>query len=273
MISIHSKPMDISQDGFTGTTQPFPMKNKNRCPRIRNCQLQLKSRLGQWFIHVHVPVKSLVQRRKRPVSVCSIDPGVRSFLTGFDVNRGCFWDVGASDMTRIQRLCYHLDQLMSRMKQARHRQRYKMKRAAQRLRDRVRNLVDEVHKKTALWIVQNYSVIVIPKFDVSTMVTKKSSTGRCRKIGRKTVRAMLTWSHFRFRHRLVNKSRIYNTHVVVCDEVYTSKTCSGCGFVDEKLGGKKIFKCPTCKLVIDRDCNGAKNILLRYLTLQQKNSG
>lgn len=50
-------------------------------------------------------------------------------------------------------------------------------------------------------------------------------------------------------------------------EEYTSKTCSKCGQVHNKLGGSKIFKCPNpdCKHVMERDKNGAFNIMLKAL--------
>jgi transposase len=31
-----------------------------------------------------------------------------------------------------------------------------------------------------------------------------------------------------------------------------------------------VFRCPSCVADIDRDINGARNILLRYLTVNQK---
>lgn len=77
-----------------------------------------------------------------------------------------------------------------------------MKRAGKRLRIRIRNLVDELHKKLSLWIVKNYRVVLLPKYPVSEMVTKAR-----RKIKSKTVRNMLTWSYYRFKTRLINKSR------------------------------------------------------------------
>jgi putative transposase len=50
-------------------------------------------------------------------------------------------------------------------------------------------------------------------------------------------------------------------------EEYTSKTCSKCGQVHNKLGGNKVFKCPNpdCQNVMDRDKNGAFNIMLKAL--------
>ena len=89
-----------------------------------------------------------------------------------------------------------------------------------------------------------------------------------RRIRSKTARAMLTWSHYRFQQRLINKSREYPwCKVIICDEQYTSKTCGHCGVIKQNLNSSKIFKCSSCHVTIDRDFNGARNILLRYMTL------
>ena len=45
------------------------------------------------------------------------------------------------------------------------------------------------------------------------------------------------------------------------DEYYTSKTCSNCSIINNKLKGSKIFKCK-CGLNIDRDYNACRNILM-----------
>jgi putative transposase len=46
----------------------------------------------------------------------------------------------------------------------------------------------------------------------------------------------------------------------------TSKTCGKCGCVKEDLKGAKIFKCGECGTVIDRDINGARNIMIRLMS-------
>ena len=58
-------------------------------------------------------------------------------------------------------------------------------------------------------------------------------------------------------------SKIYKRRLIVTSEAYTSKTCGVCGNVDKNLGSKKILKCHKCNIEIDRDYNGARNILLR----------
>ncbi|KAL6074324.1 Transposase [Balamuthia mandrillaris] len=92
-----------------------------------------------------------------------------------------------------------------------------------------------------------------------------------RRIGSRTARAMLTWSHYRFRQRLLNKAQQFpSCTVCLCDEEYTSKTCGKCGQVHHQLGGNKTFRCPQpeCGYQADRDANAARNILIRFFTLQ-----
>jgi putative transposase len=87
----------------------------------------------------------------------------------------------------------------------------------------------------------------------------------------KTARAMATWSHYRFKQRLLHKSREHpDCRVYIVNESYTSKTCDRCGHIHSELGGggggSKVFKCPSCSWQIDRDINGARNILIRFLS-------
>lgn len=55
------------------------------------------------------------------------------------------------------------------------------------------------------------------------------------------------------------------------DESYTSLTCGMCGRVKQKseLGGSRVYKCPVekggCGSILDRDVNGARNILIKNL--------
>ena len=51
---------------------------------------------------------------------------------------------------------------------------------------------------------------------------------------------------------------------VDCEEHYTSRTCSECDTL-RKSFRPAIFECvnPSCRLVVNRDLNAAKNILIR----------
>ena len=89
---------------------------------------------------------------------------------------------------------------------------------------------------------------------------------RYRKINNNTVRTMLMLSHYSFKQKLQHKCNEYNKKLIICTEEYTSKTCGRCGELNDTLGSSKTFKCPSCKLIIDRDINGSRNILIKYLT-------
>ena len=238
----------------------------------------VRTRLNHWYLcvphskelHSVTPRDNQAGRDSETLpegEVIALDPGVRTFLTGYDPG-GVIWEVGAKDMERIYRLCHTIDRLQSRWSQpsCRHRKRYRLQRAARRIRLRIRRLIDECHKRTSKWLCENYHFILVPEFQVSHMVTRGQ-----RRLNSKTARALLTWSHYRFRQRLLQKAELYPTcQVIVCDEAYTSKTCGSCGFLHHKLGGNKTFTCPSCQVVRDRDDNGARNIWLRYLTLQKE---
>lgn len=220
--------------------------------------------LGRFYLAVPRPLETRGENQA-PISsadgVAALDPGNRTFQTVYSTNEIVEW--GKGDQGRLVRLCHHLDQLHSRIdKASTHRRRYRLRRASRRASQRIRNVVDELHKKCAKWLCENYRVILIPKFESSKMVLRAA-----RKINKKSVRMMLTWSHYRFRQRLINKAREYPwCKVITCLEPYTTRTCGRCGFVRGSFSDKE-FKCPSCHCVLDRDGNGARNVLLRYLSL------
>lgn len=217
----------------------------------------IKDKSGDWFCVFLEETKPIPQQDNR---IIALDPGVRTFLTGFDGQN--FLEVGSSDMGRINRLCKYLDDLMSRIslpKVAKERQ--KMRKAASRLRSKIRNLIDDCHKKTASYLTKNYQVILLPKFETSEMTNRSK-----RKIRSKTARQMLTWAHYRFKQVLKNKAELSGCHVFDVTEEFTSKTCTKCGHIHTKLGGSKVFRCPVCDHVIPRDWNGALGIMLKALS-------
>ncbi|MEL7339712.1 MAG: transposase [Bacteroidota bacterium] len=183
----------------------------------------------------------------------ALDPGVRTFITLYSPHlQGSF---GAGDFGRIQRLCYHLDDLISRISKESGKKRRRMKKAATRMRWRIRDLIDDLHRKVAFFLVTRFDVIILPTYETSQMVSKLRS---------KTARAMLTWSFYRFKQHLKAKAEEYSAMVLDVCEAYTSKTCSYCGKV-HNIGSKKRMRC-SCGVDEDRDMNGARGIALRSLS-------
>ena len=207
----------------------------------------------------HLAAPAVAQRRVSETQgrVAALDPGIRSFLTWFSEDDA--GHIGKGDFGRIQRLCAHLDDLLSRASKAGHQRKRNMHRAADRLRLRIRNLVEELHHKAARYLVDNYDVILIPRFESSDMVRRGA-----RRLRRKSVRNLLTFAHYRFRSFLQWKAEQMGKTVLVVNEAYTSKTCSWSGEMIGNLGGRKVVT-GSDGVRLDRDINGARGIFLRAL--------
>ena len=214
-----------------------------------DCRLTLQS--GRYYVSVPAERKIFVPDNQR-AGIVALDPGVRTFLTFYTETE--VGKIGSGDFGGIYRLCNHLDRLMSKISKATGQQKRRMKKAAARLRWRIRDLISEIHHKSATWLCKTFDAIVIPPFEIQQMVTKLRS---------KTARSMLTWAHFRFRQILDNTAEIFSSRVVEQNEAYTSKTCSACGQI-HNIGSKKTLNC-SCGVAIDRDENGARGIFLRAL--------
>lgn len=140
-----------------------------------------------------------------------------------------------------------------------------------KLRQKIKDLAKDLHYKVAKFLVMNYNEIMLPKFETSKMMTKK---GGRRKINNKAARSMACWSHYKFRQRLLMKAEQTTwCKVRIVDEAYTSKTCGHCGNLKMNLGRAKVFRCEECKVVMDRDVNGARNIYLRNFDRIKRVSG
>jgi len=150
------------------------------------------------------------------------------------------------------------------MKEPSQHRRFKMRKAQLRMRLKIRNLVDEFHKKLTKWLVENYELILLPEYNTSNMANKK----RSRKISKPSVRAMMTWSPYRFKQRLLMKAKLEgNTcQVVIVSEHHTTMTCGECGCLNRNVGASKMFECSGCLSTMPRDWNAARNIFLRHVT-------
>jgi len=194
----------------------------------------------------------------------SIDPGVRTFATCYDPS-GHVTEWGTADTCdKLRYLAERATCLDAKAISVKGRHRKRIAAVAARLRKRAVNMVDELHRKTARWLCNNYEAILLPQFNTREMVQRKNRVdGKKRKINKKTAGSMVKLSHYKFRLFLQHKAAELGSTVVLCDERYTSKTCGNCGMLNNKLGGNKIFTC-SCSYSADRDHNAARNILLKY---------
>jgi transposase len=214
--------------------------------------------LDQWTLVV--PRKVIRTNESQSNSIIALDPGVRTFLTSYDTEGNSF-EFGKNDIGGLARLLHYRSKLQSKMKNntTRSKKRRSYRKALLKLNQRMKNLVNDVHRKLIVFLVANYKEIHIPKLNFH----------KFRKMTKKTRAKSAAWNHCLFVDRLVDYCKSQNgpqkTNVVVCTEEYTSKTCSCCGNIKYDLGANKTYKCLQCKNIFDRDINAAKNILLKSL--------
>ena len=220
---------------------------------VKDSQLILEN--GRYFLSV--PYVEKKKTREPSGRIVALDPGVRDFMTFF--SEDCFGWLGMQCINRIQRLCQHCDNLYSRATQEKRPLRRALRKAANRIKVKIRNLIDELHKKIAHFLVTNFDIILLPTFEVKQM-TKRGG----RKLRKKSVRQMLTLSHYRFKTFLKQKANEYGVQVIDVCEAYTSKTVSWTGEIVANLGGSKVIKSSEGHRM-DRDLNGARGIFIKSI--------
>ena len=253
---------------------PEALKTRNDSTFLREQVKIIMSRNGN--LHVVVPLTFSQHEQEeghgvqQRVRVVSLDPGVRTFQTFYTPDGLCGKigtfsgdddeGVGGNGLEKITVLLRQIDKTISKLSKPMvltAKKRRRLKRSKFRQIDRVKNVRIDFHRKTCVWLLRNFDVILLPVFKVHDMVSNLSS---------KTCRAMYTWSHYAFKQRLLDMSQKY-THkkVLIVNEAYTTRTCGKCFTVNNNVGVSKVFSCPQCGLQSDRDIHAARNILLRYV--------
>lgn len=223
---------------------------------------------GRWFLCAK-KLTRVATSESQGLRVVAVDPGVRTFAAAYSSD--VFSKIGEGFNTRIFDLAIRLDRLIGerqnlanvipsqwseRTQWMRDEWRCVTKKI-DRLRCKIKDLVNDLHKRTAHYLTENFDVILLPTFEVKGMTERQG-----RKIRSKTVRQMLGLAHFKFKTFVKWIAQKKGKHVIDVNEAYTSKTDSRTGIITLNLGGARTIN------GLERDFNGARGILLRSLTRQ-----
>ena len=165
-------------------------------------------------------------------------------------------EIGKDCSSHFKTKLNKIDKLTSDGSNCNKRKRKKLYSRIKRINLKIRNKVDDLHWKTIKFLTSNYLTIVISDFKISSLLTNK-------KLNKGSKRMLSLLSHYQFRLRLIEKCNQRKNELFFVDESYTSKTCTCCGKLNNELGSCKDFNCRSCRLKIDRDVNGARNILIK----------
>jgi len=211
--------------------------------------------------------------------VCSLDPGESIFMVSYGFDKCIkFGEKIRVPILNQQKNIRKLQSVLNKNKNKKgdklnHKSKFKKKvRGCYR---KIRNIVKELHNKTALYLCKNYNKILIPKFETQNMIRKykidknkisgtrdeiKKYTKR-RKMNKKVAFVLGMLSHYKFREHLKNKSIEYGSELHVVTEEYTSKCCGKCGTLSDNYKNR-MKECSNCSYKINRDINGSRNILI-----------
>ena len=113
-----------------------------------------------------------------------------------------------------------------------------------------------IHQVTTSIVKTKPYRIVIDDLNVSGMIKNKHLSDSVRK-----------QCFNKFRQYITYKAELYGIGLVIADRFYpSSKTCSECGSIKKDLKLKdRVYRCPHCGVVIDRDYNASLNLSMYKL--------
>lgn len=128
----------------------------------------------------------------------------------------------------------------------------KLEKELRKYQIRKTNILDSnIHRITSDLIKINPERIVIEDLNIKGMMSNH-----------KLARSIQSSKFYEVRKQLVYKCKNNNIKLIVADRFYpSSKTCSSCGKIKDDLKLKdRVYRCPQCGTIIDRDQNAAINL-------------
>jgi transposase len=236
----------------------FRSKNQNCIPNVIESNFKIMKDRGNYYLLI-TREEEISENKESDVSnMVSLDPGVRTFQTGFGVNGTCF-EAGKRQTEMIKRLHVKIDYLKSKQSESNKRSSvYHMKKRLEIWNKKIYDMVSDLHNQFGSFLCKGYDKIFLPRFETSGM----QESYKLRSV---TKRMMSSLRHFDFQSKLKCLCDKYGKKLYLVSEEYTSKTCGFCGFLND-VGESKEYKCD-CGVDMDRDMNGARNILIKSLTM------
>ena len=132
---------------------------------------------------------------------------------------------------------------------------FKAKVRLARAYEHLKNLRKDLYMKLGKWFAEHYDVLVMEDIQVKQLVDKSGKKLRMRlhDVAFHELRSIMEYQ--------LNK---YGRKLILVNPAFTSMTCAKCGHVKRDLTlADRVFVCPNCGWVSDRDYNASLNILSR----------
>jgi len=200
------------------------------------------------------PVEDKTYKSNNKKNTISLDPGIRKFMVGFTNNKTV--EICTNLKKRINKLFKKIDNVKNENKSIK-------RKVEQHYYKKIKNTIYDMHWKVIKYLTDNYENILIGNLSTKSIIRNRPGNY----LNKNTKRIASFMRLYVFKQRLQFKCLERKIGFKEIDEAYTSKTCSKCGYLNYNLGGNEIFKCKNCKYKIDRDINGARNILINSMEI------
>lgn len=232
----------------------YMYNNKEVVPNItKGIKINYNSILDKYTLLVPISEKPIINNNKIG-NIISLDPGLRTFMTGITEKSNI--KIGDKVNNFIEKDIKRLNKIKDNKNIPNI-----IKKKNERLINRkIKNRIDDLHWKTANYLVKNYNYILLGDMSAKGIVSCYNSV-----LSASQKQACLRTNYYGFRQRLQFKCKQNNVSFKLVNESYTSKVCSNCGNKNDNLGASCIYNCANCKTIIDRDVNGARNIYIKSL--------
>jgi putative transposase len=237
-------------NGFFITQLGYMRSEKKLKDFNHNCILQYQRNTKKYYIIV--PVDSTNWLSNSRYNKCGIDLGVRTFATLYSPEKTI--EIGSNMKPIMNLYLKRMDKLNSNLDNNTIKQKLYNK-ILEKIGNKMRNRVDDLHKKVSSYLTLNYKEIIIGKFSTKSMVSNVYSN-----IRDITKRALMTLQFYRFNDRLKIMAEKNSCTVKFINEYKTTKTCHNCKNEKNDIGGCHIYKCEKCNIELGRDVNASINI-------------
>ena len=195
-----------------------------------------------------IPIEEEIKPYKfKKNNILSLDPGVKTLLSGYDSLTGDSIQFN-NRIELLKKLKKKIAEIQSKNKQ--YKKYYK----------KFNNIIKDNHIRISNYIVSNYDVILLPKFESQKLKLKNRHYNN---------KLLNMNKHYQLKNILQWISLKRSKKTLIVDESYTSKTCGLCGTINNNLTlNDRLYNCikENCKYKeVDRDYNGARNILIKTI--------
>jgi transposase, IS605 orfB family len=215
--------------------------------KIRSATIS-KTKSDKYFLSIliDIPQDEYVKFKKTGKSV-GLDLGVKDFVITSDGKKFENKHFLKKQENKIKKLQHQLSKKVKGSNN-RNKQRIKLAKAFEHLVNQRENYIHEIVNRLLI----TYDTIFIEDLNVSGMLKNH-----------KLSKAIQEVCFFKFKEILQDKALVNDKKVVLIDRYYpSSKTCTDCGYIYKELKlSNRIWQCPQCGKIHDRDINAAKNIL------------